>query len=225
MVNLGGDNIFENNEFRCYRWAVDILQAPQEVYEAFSKLGLLGKKIASIKSVGHGYSIGDYSYGDLSGCYDEEPLDEDENTPCPMAVEIDEPMIIVFEDGERFEIDYSEASSVMMAKNTLPIDIKAGINFRNFDASKLFSPCIGQTIIGIKVTPSEYYPYDFTGSYGMAIDYNQEAYIKKMDIYLDGNMKLSFSSWYDYGYMCLTDMDDNKLQTTFGELKAALILE
>ncbi|MDR1912262.1 MAG: hypothetical protein LBQ52_07970 [Helicobacteraceae bacterium] len=215
MVNLGGNNIFEDNVFRRASWSADIYQTPRELRAALDKLNLIGKKIATIKTVGGAFEIG--------GCDVEDDIDKLQSADAlNICVEIDEPFIIVFEDDERFEIDYSEASSVRAAKNAIPIDIKYGIYPNNFDAAKLFSRCIGETIDKIEILESKEPPYDYTRSFGIELNENQEAYINRVDIYLSGGVKFLFRNDFDYGLVTLTDIDDKPLEITLENLKSAL---
>ena len=57
MLKVNGINVFENNEFSWHAWSADVLQTPQEVYDAFDALGVVGKKIVSIRAIGLDYNF------------------------------------------------------------------------------------------------------------------------------------------------------------------------
>ena len=122
--------------------------------------------------------------------------------------EIDEPFLIEFEDGDILGVDYSEGSCVRMELNTIPKDIKFGINRRTFRPNVLFGSLIGKEIVAVEVMTSTECD-EFTGSHGLDIG-EQDAYITKVAIVCRkddawAREKLEFSSWCDYGVVTLTD--------------------
>lgn len=228
MLKVNGTNVFENNEFSWHSWSADVLQTPQEVYDAFDLLGVTGKKIVSIRAIGLGYNLGeelieDYILSKTSESGQECPVYDSTNwhtlpLSYPRYARLDEPLLIVFDDGSRLEIDFSEGSSVRLSKNSIPVDIKPGTNANNFDAAKLFSCCIGANIVAVHVESSEELPI-FTGSYGMSISDKQLKYIERIDLQLTSGVQLQLSAFCDYCEIVATDATGKMLEINFADLR------
>jgi hypothetical protein len=206
MLKGPGNDIFENDIFDWYSWSADILQSPEEARNRFNSLNLRGKIISDITSVGYAYNLEEYRLA--------------EN--CHRFAEIDHPMVISFDDGDRLEIEFSEGSSVRISKNCLPKGIKPSIIFKNFDAARLFSPCLGQELVDIEVTTTDTYP-EFTGSFGMTLDEEKSDYIETVILLLSHGLKLKFEAFYDYGWVTATDEMGAPLKINFKDLKQALL--
>lgn len=129
--------------------------------------------------------------------------------------ELDEPLLIVFEDGDVLAVCFDEGSSVRMEFNTIPITIEPGTNRKTFHANRLFRDLIGKRITAVEVTASTEKP-DFTGSHGLCLD-EQTSYIGKLHFVCDDEVinrsrcRLSFEAWLDYGHVSLTDYDGQTL--------------
>ena len=135
----------------------------------------------------------------------------------PRWVQIDDPFIVLFEDGDQLEGDFSEGSSVALNKNIIPRDIIPIGTWRNFNGEKYFSPCIGKKLLGIDVKVTSEMP-TFTGSRGMTLDENAREYIMYFDLLLEGNVKIRFEPDYDYGDVTLLNGDDAPIEITFREM-------
>lgn len=193
-------------------WKVSVIHEPNELMKKLKELKLIGKKIKSIRCVGLCYNltediIEDHAYGyyEKKGLENYEQLSNFDNipldTPFDRYVEIDEPIIIYFEDGDRLEVDYSEASYLKIGKNSLPIDIEYSTNCPNADMNIVFSNCIGSTITGFKVGMLDDIPSDNTG---LRSDFKkQDSFISGFRIYLDNCIYLEFDSWHDYGIVAV----------------------
>ena len=127
----------------------------------------------------------------------------------PCCVEIDEPMLILFEDGDILGIDYSEGSSIRMEMNTLPWDIRHGTN--NFHTDQLFRDILGSRIRDIVIASSITQP-TFTGSHGLDLA-EQPSYLDSISFLCQKNRQVGkapspllgfkFESWFDYGCVSL----------------------
>ena len=220
MIISEGKNNFKNNEFTFWEWSAPILQTHDEVTAKIKELKLQGRKIKNFYSVGMGYNwtddtIGSAIYNVLEGMINEKQISS--KGPFPFLphgvyisryVEIDEPFLIEFEDGDVLGIDYSEGSSVRLEMNTIPKDIHYGTNRQTFHPNVLFDSLIGREIVAVEVTTSTECD-DFTWSHGLDID-EQDAYITKIAIVCKKDRdwereKLEFSSFFDYGVVALTD--------------------
>ena len=222
------ETFFEDNTFDWHTWATHIIQTPTELREAFGKLNLVGKRIVNVLSVGGAHNLaGDYVdellYREAKKSGEPERYGADINFyynpdfTIPRWVQIDDPFIVLFEDGEQLEVDFSEGSSVVLNKNIIPGDITPIGTWRNFSGEKYFSPCIGKKLLGIDVKVTSEMP-PFTGSSGISIDENASEYIKCFDLLLEGNMKIRFEPDYDYGEVTLLNGDDTPIEISFMEM-------
>lgn len=219
MILSTGENRFPDNCFKFWDWSAPILQTADEVIQAFHELRLAGRVIKDIRAVGMGYAwrefeIDDAVYNTL------ERLDPEERAQIPnpdsflpqglclnCQTDLDEPLLIIFEDGDVLAISFDEGSSVRMALNTIPVDIEPGINPRTFHANRLFREALGMEIRSLTVCTSTEMP-DFTGSHGLTLD-EQSAYVIRLEFVLNNEraktLRLCFEAWFDYGYVELTD--------------------
>lgn len=232
VLKVAGNNIFEGNKYSWRSWSANVLQTPDEVHAAFASLGVVGKRIVKIHAIGMAYNLRDdmveesvYSYAKALS-YEErggvDPLEwRDGNAFIPCQAEIDEPLIIFLEDGDRFEIDFSEGSSVRMSKNAIPPDIQPGINDNNFDANRLFAACLENVLAGIEVESTDEYP-EFTGAHDMTLE-ESGVYISKIHLPMTNGNRLSFEPYYDYGLVYLTDSYGNPLKMPVDEIKQLVV--
>ena len=220
MIISEGKNNYKNNEFAFWEWSAPILQTHEEVMTKIKELKLQGRKIKKFYAVGMGYNwtddaVGSAIYNVLEGMINEKQISK--NGPFPFFpqgvhisryVEIDEPFLIEFEDGDVLGVDYSEGSSVRLEMNTIPKDIHYGTNRPTFHPNVLFDSLLGREIVAVEVTTSTECD-DFTWSHGLDID-EQDSYITKIAIVCKKDRdwereKLEFSSFFDYGVVALTD--------------------
>lgn len=228
MLKSNGKNVFENNEFDWHSWSADVLQTPQEVYEAFDALNVVGKKIVSIRAIGLGYNlreerIEDHIFSKVMESGQECPEFDSTNwhmlpLSFPRYAVLDEPLLIILDDGSRLELDFSEGSSVRISKNCIPTDIKPGINANNFNAEKLFSCCIGADIMSLHVDCTDEFPC-FTGSYGISLVDDQKKYIERIVLQLTNGTQLRLEAFCDYGEIVATDDTGKALYLGFADLR------
>ena len=221
MILSKGKNDYKDNTFSFWDWSAVILQSPEEVISKVYELNLQGRVIKDIIAVGWGYN---WSQDSLeSAIWDAEK----NNRSIPCYAEIDEPVLITFEDGDTLGISFDDGSSVRMELNTIPIDIKPGINPKNFHANQLFKSIIGKHIVAIEVTASTEYP-DFTWSHGLELG-KQSCYVSRLDIVVEDDaphwrnrLKLSFNPFFDYGWVHLLDSMDQLFEIKIEEVPQIL---
>lgn len=221
MIYSKGNNHFKDNQFSFWEWSAPILQTPEEVVQKIKELHLEGRTVKDIIAIGMGYGWTDDNISDMAYNAHERLhpilrkrisesdalLSADICLNC--AATIDEPLLIVFEDGDVLGISFDEGSSVRMEMNTLPITIEPGINEKNFHADRLFRDMIGKTIMDVGVTLTTREPW-FTGSHGMTMD-DQHMYIDSIDLVYDDKTterpyrRLRFRAFFDYGEVELID--------------------
>ena len=171
--------------------------------------------------------IEEHAYGVLkqSDVEDWQNQSESENIPPDLpfdrAVEIDEPLLIAFEDGDVFEIETSQDPEFRFSMNCIPWDIGAGINLPNLDANIIFAPCIGKKITAVEVNTC------VTDKDPMLLGYFDEEHSQRelvSDIVLrleDGN-GIKIYAWFDYCEIHLIDEKKQNLTLPFQELKPGL---
>lgn len=211
LIKSNGNNQFTNNVFSWEAWSADVLQKPEEVCAVFDQLNLTGKKIVDIKPVGYGYNfLCDY-VSELS-----------EDKPCYRHVEVDEPLFIVFADGDRMEIEFSEGSSIRISKNCIPLNIESGLQPPNYDAKQLFSNCVGQLLTGLEVKVINRSP-GCTGSHGIELNNRQRKFIEAVSLVFSNSTKLYFEPFADYGWITAVDKNDTPLEISLDAFKALIV--
>ena len=221
MIQSGGTDQFEGNYFSYWDWSAPIMQTPEAVIYKLRELKLEGRIVKDIIAVGMGYNWNDYSIEDAIYRAMENMRPEQKATiPNPDAflpigvevscfAELDEPLLIIFEDGEVLAISFDEGSCVRMGMNNIPLTIEPGTNSKNFHANRLFEDMIGKRIVEVDVTSSTV-SQGFTGSQGLRLG-EQLSYISRVDIVYDDETinhpycRLSFSPFYDFGCVSLID--------------------
>ena len=192
---------------------VDLIQDPYDLLSILKAIKLKGKVIKNINIVGHCYDIietfEEIVYEKLG---DEKIIVEmfKDDYEFDREIEYDDPIIFEFEDGDKFEIDYGEGSSLKLGINSLPENIECGCNNHNLDGNIMFSNIIGHKILGFEVGMQDDFEltYDFTGSYGIKEPKNQKAYISFLRIILNNGLSIYFSNDFDYGYMSVKEWNE-----------------
>ena len=193
-------------EFDWYKWNVNIIQKPEELNKKIKELNIFNKQITEINTPSFIYN---FEFG----------IQEKEQQDC--LVEIDRPLIIIFEDNSQLEIDFSEASSLKLGYNSLLNNID--YSKCQIELNKYFSECIGNQIIDFNIlTTKEYDDLDFTGSYGIEDPYGQELFIKQLKLILQNNLAIVFEPYYDYGQVYLEDTNGVVKKITYNKIRESL---
>ena len=213
MIYSQGDNYFRNNRFDFWTWSAPILQTAEEVFAKIHELQIIGRVVKDIRSISHNYGfLFNDSYREIFKAIrnkDDKALSA-LNFEC--SVEIDEPLLIQFEDGDVLGIDFSEGSSIRMDMNTLSWDILSSIDERNFHANRMFDNILGKRIDDVVVSSSLIKPH-FTASHGLELD-EQPSYLQSVSFcYLNGEendinstwRSLTFETDFDYGDVSLEE--------------------
>ena len=204
MTKVNGNDVFKDNKFDWYSWSADVFQSPAELREAFDKLNLIGKRVVDMLAIGRADSW-------ASG-----------NTRI-IDMESWQPFILVFDDGNRLEIDFSEATSVRMSMNCFPHGLEDIESLPDMDnGERYISPCVGNKIIGMDIGILDTYPYlDFTESYGMELPDDLESYIWYFDMLLDNGLKIRFEAAWDNGDVYILDEHGNSFWKIESEKESA----
>ncbi|MDD4795876.1 MAG: hypothetical protein PHG03_04910 [Bacilli bacterium] len=113
----------KKKEYSFLDWNVELIQKPSELMQKFKSLDIKNKTITNIRCVGLCYNLREdmleedgYNYYETKNNKDFETLSNYSNflldTPFSRHAEIDEVIILELDNKERFEIDFSEASSI-----------------------------------------------------------------------------------------------------------------
>ena len=204
-----GKDDFKNFEFDRNEWSAPYMVSFQEIKKRIEGFNLIGREIKDIRVIGLSYmhrkdwvEEATYNYLEKKGLSEQEIQEVsdyeniDEETPMLRYMEIDEPIMFWFEDGDHFEIVTEVEPEYRMSMNSIPWWIDAGINYPNADASIIFSPCIGCKIERIEFDTSVVSEY---------VDYPIEI-VNELIIWLSNGMGILITTEchdYCHVYCCL----------------------
>lgn len=229
--NMGKDT-FSKGYFTGSEWSAPIMTSPQEIRERLDSFHLCGRKIKRLKMIGLSYfhiqdCIEDAAYQQLKGLPEEERQRRSRYANISGDIlfwreaTIDEPLLVGFEDDDRFEIDTPQEPEFCMSMNCIPWDIASQGRASNMAADVLFAPCIGQT-----VTEVEVHTYLATKHpmYGTPLEPAQEM-VSSIILWLGNGVGLRVGGWIDYCAVDCIDRGKHVLQIRCDELKSALLDE
>lgn len=144
---------FENEKFSLQEWSAKYLSSYDDIKRELDNLNLIGRKIKNIKILGMDYlhredAIENFIY----------PAEYDKIPPhfkFIRVIEIDEPILIEFENGDVLEVLAEIEPEFRISMNKIPFDTKAGINKNNMIANVIFSNCIDKRISNIEIDTCE----------------------------------------------------------------------
>ena len=227
-----GKNNFKDNTFSAQEWSAPSMVSPAEIKRLVESFHLKGRKIKRIKMIGLAYNLSrDWIEERAYNFYEELPEEEKQkksdypnielSIPYCRYAEIDEPLMIEFEDGDVFEIDTPQVPEFRMSMNCIPWWINAGTNLPNADANILFAPCLGRTIRSVEVKT---YETDKDPIFNSAFDEegNKRELVSAIVLRLDNGMSLRIEGWIDFCHVTFIDRDEQEGIIAFKELKPAL---
>ena len=221
---------FEDNRFSDKAWSAPVLVSPIKVKLRLSSYGLENRNIADIKLIGCCYCLDFCGLGvydlekkllkstDASGGTCKE-IDYD--APMPMLVEIDEPMLIKFTDGDVLELITVTDGEHRVSMNCIPWEIRFGVNHPSVDAAKLFKDCLGRTITSVEFHTAKYSERDDTYSV-LETEYEGEDYVTDFILRFDDGNGMKFYGCGDFGYVAYVDSDNCVIKKPFNEIAPAL---
>ena len=158
MVASGGNDRF-NGRFDPYIWSAPYYENPGEVLGAIRSAGLEGKKLKAINLIGYVETIADHDSviysiitdaGIKLGDEQEEGWSERyphlDDVKVPKEVEGCEPIQFIFDDDTSLEIRPLRYGGARISQNTIPFDMRDGINRNNFDCSVFFKEALGEEL-------------------------------------------------------------------------------
>lgn len=227
-----GRDRFEDYKFSGKAWSTPCLEDPAKIRELLDSFHLVGRRIKKLRLIGLNYTlirdrIEDSVYGRLAGLPEEERQSQSDykniasNTLFPRSAQIDEPLLIMFEDEEVFEIDTPQEPIFCMSMNRIPWWIDAGTNLPNVDADVLFAPCLGKLITDVEV-----HTYRTTKHPMYHCPFDEEPFERELvgNIVLrfqDGT-GLSIGGWIDFALVQHIDSSNTETAITWEELQPGL---
>lgn len=153
----GKPDIFTDYRFSSREWTARSFMLPEPLRAQLEVFKLRGRKIKSLKTIGLSYNLKremleESAYSVLAHLGEEERQTRSEYSNIDPSmkvlriVEVDEPFLIEFEDGDVLEILAPYEAEFRFSMNQVPWDIAAGTNLPNVDADVIFSECIGKEI-------------------------------------------------------------------------------
>lgn len=136
MFTFGGCNNF-NGRFDFFEWSAPYYETPKEVFAALNELGLKGKRIVAINTIGSCKDIGKSNSTNLYQTIRNAGIELGENwweypnineVLLPWNIILCEPIQFVFDDGETLEILPIGDGGARVAKNSIPIGMTDGMN-------------------------------------------------------------------------------------------------
>lgn len=227
-----GKNNFKDNIFSAQEWSAPSMVSPAEIKSLIESFKLEGRKIKRLKMIGLAYNlrrewIEERAYNFYEGL-DEEERQEKSNylniesaIPYCRYAEIDEPLLIEFEDGNVFEIDTPQQPEFSMSMNCIPWWINAGTNLPNANADILFAPCLGRTVNSVEVKT---YETDTDPMFHSTFDDNgtKRELVSAIILHFDNGTGLCIEGWIDFCHVTFMDKQGQGGTITFEELKPAL---
>ena len=231
-VNSKEYDNFKDYTFSANEWSAPSMVTPIEIRNQIDSFSLCGRKVKQMRLIGLSYShsrdwIEDATYCQLDGLSKDERqrrsnyMSINPNMQFLRCAEIDEPLLIEFEDGDVFEIETPQEPEFRMSMNRIPWWIDAGTNQPNADADILFSLCIGQTIKSVEVNT---YKTDkdpmFHEPFAEA-PYEREL-VSDIILRFENGTGLRIGAWIDYCVVECVDAQNEISKINFSDLRQAL---
>lgn len=204
-----GNNRF-NGRFDFFEWSAPYYESPEEVVMAIKELDVIGKTIKCVNVIGTVEALMDgWSLCSLlldAGVDLEQISWKDyprlDHIRAPWGVTACEPLQFVFEDNTTFEILPIGNGGARIAVNSIPTELKNGLNDSNFEANRFFAELAGKTLKALKIyvnttdqkyieeytikNNKDYHETKTTYSYRFGFDYPYEI-----------DLEQGFESYYD----------------------------
>lgn len=223
---------YENYTFSAQKWSAPMMESVNEIKEGLESLNLVGRKIKELRMIGLAYNLRRYNIEDIAYNFWKDK-DEDERAKLSeydnidpsitieREVEIDEPFLIKFDDGDVFEIDVPQQPIFRFSMNCIPQGIHAGVSEANAEANIIFEPCIGMRIefIEVKTCFTDRHPM-----YGWYYDeeHSKREIVSGIVLWLENGIGILISGLVDFCCVSLIDSAGKNIPISFGILKNAL---
>ena len=152
---------FPGGVFSPKHWTAKECSTAQEVRSVLDSFNLVGRRIWSLHTSSSDYENSVGSVLSAAGKYVEGEDECSRRNICAYAylpkrtkierrMEIDEPFVVEFKDGDTFEIDTPMDPFFLMSMNRIPIEV-ADNRGRGVDPFYMFSDVIGKTVVAVDV--------------------------------------------------------------------------
>lgn len=227
------NNEFKNNEFSDDQWSAPYMDDKDEISDLMKSFKLEGRKIKDLHFVAYAYNLSrrwieEYVFNSLEGGSEADRQKYSEysnitpNFPFLRYAEIDEPLLIKFEDEDRFEISASRESIFRMSMNCIPwgIDPDPGGNEYNAEASVVFDTCIGKIIDRVEV--KTHHTSEEPMTFRKFSDGKERELVSSITLWLNDDTGICIEPRYDYFYITLIDHNWEAITIPFKKLKDGL---
>ncbi len=160
-------DVFEDNEFNPEKWTAPVLTSPKAIRRQINKFALRGRKIKNLKIIGLDFlhtreAIECEAYDTLTALPEDKRWSKatyfeiDDDTQLNRCAEINNPILIEFDDGDIFEIGIPLEHQFRISMNHIPWQAELRMVGRsNVDADDLFFPCKHKAITFVNVNIDE----------------------------------------------------------------------
>ena len=232
MIISNGKNDFRNNMFDKYRWSANTYETAEEIIAFFREHGVFGKTVKGISAIGamstsslepwkdravvilrdagivtdcdikylpfrRIVTLHDGSVHDLEDCFDLL-----KNVSLKREARLREPLLILFEDGDVLELLPCASKGIRIGLNTLPKDMRDGLNRCEYDVGALFN----QYVSGSKFSKVEIRSSAETTTYS---HWKEDSTLKR-NVYC-----IYFSSASSSGWLHLDELQSSEYNLSF----------
>lgn len=200
--------------FDLHDWHPQLYKTVADMNNALKSLGIKGKKIRQVHTIGLAQDMHRYSYvhimrNTLASVgipykeIDSGRFPRIDSTLIPCQVSICEPVVFILDDGTTFEIKPEGTDGIYMSVNQISPSTVNGTNNKNFNSDLMFNKLKGAAFKNIEVIESRFkstdalsyectkidinYQFELDGDFGFSI----------MQSY-DGWFKLGLTNYYSY---------------------------
>lgn len=225
-----GKNNFKNGIYDKNEWSAPYMVSYEEIKQRIDGFRLVGRRIKDIRAIGMSYmhrrdDIEGCAYSQLEGLEENERQEKsdynniDSDMLMDRYLEIDEPLLIKFDNDEVFEIVTENAPEYRMNMNSIPWWISHKINCPNVEANIMFSVCLGQKIVEVEVITGVVKENESIEYFGAEVG---TEIVSEIILWLTNNTGISILPWLDYCEVHCIDRNKSPVKIKVSELKNAL---
>lgn len=202
-------------------WKPLIIKDYKKLLNKLNSFNIKNKKITSIRAIGMVYNFNkDEIEAKAYNILRDDKLSDFNNIPPNTLfnryIEVDEPIVITFDDNTHLEIEYTNPNCIKISKNKINKFHVYNTNIPNIDLNILFSNCLGEKIedIVIELTTDKNY-------FNIPIA-KQDIYIKNIIFKLSNFKQIVFRVFFDYGIVSIKNYNENS-KILFKDLKKSML--
>ncbi len=151
----------ERVDFDFTEWKSNYTYDINELQRQLDSMGIVGRKIKDIRFISHVYNLTEENitetlFNMTEGYPKEDQLyllklnHVDDLFPIPLDFEMDEPVLIKFEDGDVLELYTPQEGYYKVGMNNIPWNADGVINYENANGSILFDLCKEAVVVGLE---------------------------------------------------------------------------